>query len=99
MAYGGEGLIDIGARIRILREAMGYDSATLFAAYVGWSPQQLSNYERGYKRPEISMAIRLCKKTGVTLDWIFRGETAGLPLHVANLIQEFIDQRRPTEQA
>jgi transcriptional regulator with XRE-family HTH domain len=93
MADGGEKLSDIGERIRILREALRYDNASLFAAYVGWSPQQLSNYEKGVKRPEVSMAIRLCKKTGVTLDWIYRGETAGLPLHVANVIQDFLDQR------
>ena len=89
MADGGESLSDIGGRIRVLREALGYKSATLFAAFVGWSPQQLSNYEKGQKRPEVSMAILLCKKTAVTLDWIYRGETAGLPLRMASLIQDY----------
>jgi len=93
MAEGGTGLKDIGERIRVLREALGYKNASLFAAFVGWSPQQLSNYENGQKRPEVTMAIRLCNRTGVDLDWIYRGRTAGLPMRVANLIQDYADRR------
>lgn len=99
MADRGESLSDIGARIRDLRGAMGYTNSTLFAAFVGWSIQQLSNYENGRTRPEISMAIMLCKRTGVTLDWIYRGETAGLPMHVANVIQDYLNRQRPSERA
>ena len=94
MADGGDSLEDIGRRIRELREAMGYDKVCLFAEFMGWSPQQLSNYETGQKRLEVSMAIQLCRKTHVTLDWIYRGEPAGLPLDIANLIQNHLDRKR-----
>lgn len=86
----GESLADIGWRIASLRQALGYSNAAQFANFVGWSPQQLSNYERGAKRPEIKMAIQLCNRTGVTLDWIYRGERAGIPLQLANIIQDYL---------
>ncbi|MDW6026530.1 helix-turn-helix transcriptional regulator [Mesorhizobium sp. BAC0120] len=70
MADGGDSLEDIGRCIRDLREAMGYDKASLFAEFMGWPPPQLSNYETGQKRPEVSMAIQLCRNTHVTLNWI-----------------------------
>lgn len=93
MADGGTSMKEIGWRIRILREALGYKKATAFAAWVGLSsPQQLSNYERGRKRIELSLAIMICRKTHVTLDWIYRGERAGLPLHLAEAIQTRLDQ-------
>lgn len=91
MADGGTDQRDIGWRIRLLREAMGQHNAAAFAGFVGWTAQQLNNYERGAKRPEVSMAVKLCQKTSVTLDWIYRGERSGLPMHVVNLIQAQID--------
>lgn len=90
MANDGITLMDIGRRIRTLRKALGYDNAAMFAAYIGWSPQQLSNYENGSKRPELTMAIKLCSRTGATLDYIYRGEFAGLPLSLANSIQDYL---------
>lgn len=86
----------IGRRIRDLRESMGYHNAAEFAAYMGWSPQQLSNYERGRKRPEVSMAIQLCVRTHVTLDYIYRGDHTGLPLRVSNAIQDFQARQQPS---
>ena len=94
MADGVDSLEDIGKRIRDLREAMGYDRPIFFADFMGWSPQQLSNYETGQKRPEVSQAIQLCRKTNVPLDWIYRGEPAGLSLDIAYLIQDHLDRKR-----
>lgn len=87
MADGGTTQADIGWRIRILREALGYSNAAAFAGFVGWTPQQLNNYERAAKRPEVSMATKLCLRTHATLDWIYRGERGGLPLTLASAIQ------------
>ncbi|EHK52791.1 helix-turn-helix domain-containing protein [Allomesorhizobium alhagi] len=85
--------IDIGKRIRDLRKALGDDNANLFAAYVGWSPQQLSNYENSQRRHEVSVAIKPCVRTGATVDYICRGEYAGLPLHLASAIQDYLARR------
>lgn len=89
---------NIGRRIRALREAIGEDNQRAFAAKLGWQPQQLSNYENGHKRPEISMAIRICMRTGATLDYIYRGEFAGMPLRLANSIQDYLARQTDTAE-
>lgn len=89
--------VEIGRRIFVLRKALGFDNAAEFAAYVGWSPQQLSNYERGKKRPEVTMATKLCVRTRATLDYIYRDDPAGLPLHVANAIQDYLSRQQPDQ--
>jgi transcriptional regulator with XRE-family HTH domain len=88
-----ESQASIGHRIRAMREALGEHNASAFAAKLGWTPQQLSNYENGRKRPEVSMAIRLCTRTGATLDYIYRGEFAGMPLVLANSIQDYLSRQ------
>lgn len=96
MDYGGQDFVDIGRRIRLLRKALGYDNAAQFAAHAGLSPQQISNWETGKTRPEVSMAIKLCVRTGATLDFIYWGRDAGLPLNLATAIQDY---RRRSEPA
>lgn len=81
-------LVEIGTRIRLLRLALGHSNASQFAALTGFTPQQLNNYERGKKRPELSMAIRICQRTGATLDWIYRGERAGMPFDLMRSIDD-----------
>lgn len=54
-------------------------SQSAFAAYVAVSQPAMNNYERGLRRPELDVATRIVQKTGVTLDWIYLGERAGLP--------------------
>ena len=75
MANKSVNFINKGNRIRDLRKALGDDNANLFAAYVGWSPQQLSNHENGQRRPEVSMAIKLCVRTGATRLWVAQRST------------------------
>jgi len=73
-------LKEIGARLVLLRHVLGKVSQAAFAARIDVSPQALSNYEKGFRRPDIDVALRICQRTGVTLDWIYQGNVAGLPL-------------------
>ena len=75
--------VEIGQRIVALRTAMGFANAAAFAKAVKISPQSLNNYERGFRRPELEQATKIVKLTGATLDWIYYGERAGLPLQLA----------------
>lgn len=89
-------MIEIGKRLIMLREALGYierGAQSEFAAHIGLTPQQLNNYERGLKRPEITQAIKICTRTGATLDWIYRGEWAGLPNDLAVRLRD-LNQRQ-----
>lgn len=42
-----------------------------------------NHYERGQNRPDVSNALKLCAFYGVTLDYLFSGNIAGLPHHMA----------------
>lgn len=72
----------IGERIVQTREALDMSAAD-FARFVGFSPQALSNYEVGLRRPNLDQAVQIVRRTGVTLDWIYFGVRAGLPMRIA----------------
>lgn len=72
----------IGERIIQTREALDMSAAD-FARFVGFSTQALSNYETGYRRPQLDQAVQIVRRTGVTLDWIYFGLRSGLPMRIA----------------
>jgi transcriptional regulator with XRE-family HTH domain len=78
-------------RLRLTREASGLNQAA-WCRMVGISTQAWNNYEQAVNRISIDQALRVCAATGVTLDWIYRGISAGLPVKIATEIQE-LDRR------
>jgi len=79
----------IAERLIRLRTALGYaDSQAAFAALVEISPQAWNNYETCDRRIDIDQARKVCRKTGVTRDWIYDGNVAGLPLSLAQRLGE-----------
>lgn len=73
----------IGKRIILIREAMGMKAAD-FARHVGFTSQNLANYETGFRRPELDKALLLVKRTGATLDFIYLGDASGLPMRLTS---------------
>lgn len=80
-------MLAIGERIARIRDAYGLE-ASEFARFVGWSPQALNNYEKGHRRPDLDQTLKLCRKTGATLDYIYQGHEWTLP---ARLISQMDD--------
>lgn len=78
----------VAARLRRLRAAMGFVQAKQFAEFVGINEQAYNHFERGRRAPLPVDAIRIAAKTGVTLDWIYRGLVDHLPLHMARRLEE-----------
>ncbi|PVE22075.1 hypothetical protein DC522_23250 [Microvirga sp. KLBC 81] len=78
----------IGGRIRLLREALGYDQARAFCQFVGFSDQALYNYETGKRRISLDEAMKIVAKTGASLDWIYRGVEYSLPVHLAEKLRQ-----------
>jgi transcriptional regulator with XRE-family HTH domain len=68
---------EIGQRLVELREAYDY-SQTKMGNMIGVTAAAWNNWEAGKKRISIDPAIALCEKTGITLDWIYRGD-GGVP--------------------
>lgn len=87
MTDGGRTNSDIARRLSVLIEALGHNQ-TSFATLVGISQPALNNYLKGIRRPDVDVAIAIAIRTGVTLDWLYRGERAGLP---SRLLQELPD--------
>lgn len=72
--------VRVGQRIRAARISMGQDNAAAFARSAGITAQALNNWERGIGVPQFDNGLRLIKRFGVTLDWLYRGVTVGLPV-------------------
>jgi transcriptional regulator with XRE-family HTH domain len=71
----------IGARVRRLRDHLGYASMD-FAHLHGWGPTQLVNWETGHRRITIEAATILRERYGVSLDWVYLGVEGSLPQHL-----------------
>lgn len=69
---------EIGKRIRAIMDALGLSQAQ-FSRLTGVSQQALNNYLQGRQRPAIDAAVKICDRTGATLDWIYFGDPSGLP--------------------
>lgn len=78
MTDGGRSLSDIAMRIDALMTALGHNQ-TSFALLVGISQPALNNYLKGIRRPDLDVAIQMQLRTGITLDWLYLGDRAGLP--------------------
>jgi transcriptional regulator with XRE-family HTH domain len=95
---GGTSTKAIGARLKLTREALGYQTQAAWCAFLGgWmSTQKWNNYERARDRIPVDHALRISQAVGVSLDWIYRGEPALLPLQVATALRRLNEAKRPS---
>lgn len=61
-----------------IRHIFNLETVDDYAEFMGVGRNALSNWLNGYHPPTIHAMIRLCDKSGVTLDWIYRGSAEGL---------------------
>jgi transcriptional regulator with XRE-family HTH domain len=76
----------IGRRLKLLREKLGYEGRgkqTKFASMIGIADTTWNNYERGRAKITPFNLRKLKRKTGVTSDWIYFGDSDELPLNIA----------------
>lgn len=79
-------LQELAERLRLTREAMGLKQIAM-ARLAGISPQAWWNYENARKRISIDHAMKVCRATGVGLNWIYRDDASDLPVELATKIQ------------
>ena len=65
-------------RIKMTREALELSAAELCKT-IGIKENRWSQYESGERKITLQVADLLCDEFGLTLDWIYRGNPAGLP--------------------
>lgn len=75
----------MAARLKLTRAALGLSQAEL-CRRADLSRNTYNQWERGHGRPDVHYAMRLCDAFGITLDWIYRGQTFGLPSAVAEMV-------------
>lgn len=85
-------------RLRLTREAMGWSQAEL-CRRSGISPQIWNNAETGDNRISVDEAIKLCRTTGVTLDWIYRGSRVLLPAVISDALRGVAGSRQRARRA
>ncbi len=68
----------IAQRLVAVREAWPQPNQAAFARFLELTPQNVNNYEKAVSRPNIDAALAYVRKTGITLDYIYRDNRAGL---------------------
>ncbi len=68
----------IGNRLFVTREALQVKAADL-CRRINCKPNRWSQYESGERKITLPVANRLCDEYGLTLDWVYRANPAGLP--------------------
>lgn len=73
MSKGDDLEVAVAARLRAVMKAFGIDSNPKMGEICDASPNTVNNWINAYNLPRVNEAIRLCERTGITLDWLYRG--------------------------
>jgi transcriptional regulator with XRE-family HTH domain len=79
-------LQETAVRMKRTREAHGLNQ-TLWCRLTGLKLAAWNNYEKALRRINIDDAIMICQATGVSLDWIYRGNPSALPTTLAKKLR------------
>lgn len=87
---------DVGRRLRLTREALGYSKRQQndFAAESGLSQSHYNKFDTGERQLTLPVALKLCHRWGLTLDWLYRGDPSGLPYALHNKIKALRSEQR-----
>ena len=77
-------------RMLALRYAEGYNkNAAGWAAHIGVTASQLSNFENGSRRVPRDVAMRIkARVPGFISDWLWTGDEAGLSVELRNRLND-----------
>lgn len=75
-------------RLRLLRVAEGGDNSSRWAARMGLTLPQLSNFENGVPLSKVAAIAMATKVPGLTTDWLFMGREEGLSVDLRRRLQE-----------
>ncbi|MGI3168426.1 helix-turn-helix domain-containing protein [Pseudooceanicola sp. C21-150M6] len=78
--------IEIGQRLKAIREGFSDLSQKDWAAKHGFSVTQYNNWEKGTRRITVDDAERLADTYGLDLDFIYRGRRSGLSERASNVV-------------
>ena len=76
-----------GQRLAATRIALGYPHQEDLAKVLGIGRSRLAEWERGRLILNIKVAMDLCDKFNLTLDWLYRGNHLGIPHGIATKLR------------
>lgn len=77
--------MDIGQRIRLLREGVGLSGRAL-ALKVGLDPSQINKIEHNVNKPSLEALERICAALGLTLAEFFSDQAPEVPPEVRQVV-------------
>jgi DNA-binding XRE family transcriptional regulator len=77
-----ETLKDISRRLELTRIALGFESQISFCKEIRVQKNVYNPFETGKRRITIDIAIKIRRRFGIPLDWIYCGDPASLPAHI-----------------
>jgi plasmid maintenance system antidote protein VapI len=83
----------IAYRLELTHAALERGTQAAFAGSIGVTPQAWTNYIKARDRMSLDTALRLCRRYSVTLDWIYRGNTYGMPAELVRRIEKVASER------
>lgn len=81
-----QSLAAIANRLTLLREALELNQAEICRA-IEVQPNRWNQYETGERRITLPVAAKLVDRYGVTLDYIYLGDPAGLPKRIVDRLE------------
>lgn len=74
---------EVGERLTATRHALELEAKALCEQIVV-AQNTYSQWETGKNLPDMTAMVRLSKRYGITLDWIYQGDPKGLPHFLAS---------------
>jgi transcriptional regulator with XRE-family HTH domain len=84
----GDHAVDVARRLRKARIALGYEDKDEFGEYAGLSQSLYNRFENGRRVITLQAAMKLYKRYGLSLDWIYMGDPSGIDPRLWKRIRE-----------
>lgn len=84
-------ILGFAGRLRRVREACGYATRRAFAEALGIEEAAYCKYERAESYPHPETLGRIRQLTGASVDYLYFGDEAGLPVRLHQRLRELAD--------
>lgn len=81
----------VAIRLRAVKKAFGIPNFREFGEICEVTESVVQNWMIGSASPRYPEMIKLCERTGLTLDWIYRGAANGMDGKMAVTLGKIID--------
>lgn len=77
-----DSLKDISRRLELTRIALGFESQVDFCKEIRVQKNIYNPFEKGKRRVSLAVAMKIRRRFGISLDWIYCGDPSTLPVQV-----------------